>query len=113
MESTPTRPLAVVTGASAGIGRELAARFAEGGFDLIVAAEDARISAVARSFAESGVEAVPVQADLALFDGVEELHRAIQATGRTPRHSRSTRASASPATSPGTTNWPPSCGCSA
>lgn len=85
MESTPTRPLAVVTGASAGIGRELAARFAEGGFDLIVAAEDARISAVARSFAESGVEAVPVQADLALFDGVEELHRAIQATGRTPQ----------------------------
>ncbi len=34
--STPEhRPLAVVTGASSGIGRELANRFAEAGFDLV------------------------------------------------------------------------------
>jgi short-subunit dehydrogenase len=31
-----------------------------------------------------GIQAVPVQADLATFDGVEELHWAIQATGRVP-----------------------------
>lgn len=37
MGPTGTRPLAVVTGASSGIGRELAARFAEDGFDLVVA----------------------------------------------------------------------------
>lgn len=84
MEPTQTRPLAVVTGASAGIGRELAARFAEGGFDLIVAAEDDRIGSVAVSFAAHGVEALPVQADLATFDGVEELYRAIQSAGRVP-----------------------------
>ena len=47
MSATATRPLAVVTGASSGIGRELAARFAEGGFDLVVAAEDARITEAA------------------------------------------------------------------
>ena len=84
MEPTGSRPLAVVTGASSGIGRELAARFAEAGFDLVVAAEDERIGPVTGSLAGHGIQAVPVQADLATFDGVEELHRAIQATGRVP-----------------------------
>jgi NAD(P)-dependent dehydrogenase (short-subunit alcohol dehydrogenase family) len=37
------RPLALVTGASSGIGRELASEFARGGFDLVIAAEDAGI----------------------------------------------------------------------
>jgi short-subunit dehydrogenase len=84
MGPAETRPLAVVTGASSGIGRELAARFAEGGFDVVVAAEDERIGSVARSLAGHSVQAVPVQADLATFDGVEELYQAIQATGRVP-----------------------------
>jgi uncharacterized protein len=79
-----SRPLAVVTGASSGIGRELAARFAENGYDLIVAAEDERIGPAASSFAEHGIEAVPVRADLATFDGVEQLYAAVQATGRRP-----------------------------
>ena len=40
--STPSpRPLALVTGASSGIGLELARQFASGGFDLVVTAEDA------------------------------------------------------------------------
>src|SRR5947199_371124 len=64
--------------------RELAARFAEAGFDLVVAAEEERIGPVTGSLAGYGIQAVPVQADLATFDGVEELHRAIQATGRVP-----------------------------
>ncbi len=83
---TPTgsRPLAVATGASSGIGRELAARFAEAGFDLVVAAEDERIGAVAMSFAEHGVQSVPVRAGLSTFDGVEKLYRTVQSTGRTP-----------------------------
>jgi short-subunit dehydrogenase len=84
MESAETRPLAVVTGASSGIGRELAAQFAKGGFDLIVAAEDERIDSVARSLAEQGIQATAVRADLATSDGVEDLHEAIQATGRVP-----------------------------
>lgn len=84
MGSAETRPLAVVTGASSGIGRELAARFAENGYDLIVAAEEERIGAAASSFAELGIQAVPVRADLATFDGVEELYQAIQAAGRAP-----------------------------
>jgi len=40
---TSSKPLAVVTGASSGIGYELAKQFAEHGFDLLVAAEDAGI----------------------------------------------------------------------
>jgi short-subunit dehydrogenase len=82
VKETAGRPLAVVTGASSGIGRELAAQFAENGYDLVVAAEDERIESVARSFTGNGVRAVPVQANLATFDGVEDLYQAIRATGR-------------------------------
>src|SRR3954469_21884371 len=82
VKETAGRPLAVVTGASSGIGRELAAQFAENGYDLVVAAEDERIESVARSFTGNGVQAVPVQANLATFDGVEDLYQAIRATGR-------------------------------
>lgn len=74
--------LAVVTGASSGIGKELAVQFASAGFDVVVAAEDDRIVSVARDLEEFGVEAVPAQVDLATYDGVEELHAAIQGTAR-------------------------------
>jgi short-subunit dehydrogenase len=69
MATTTERPLAVVTGASSGIGYELAKQFADNGFDLIVAAEDPRITQVA---AELGAEAV--QVDLATDDGVDQLY---------------------------------------
>jgi uncharacterized protein len=69
MESTP---LAVVTGASSGIGYELAKLFAENGFDVLAAAED---DAIATAAAEIGAEAV--QVDLAEPAGVEELYRRI------------------------------------
>jgi short-subunit dehydrogenase len=64
--------LALVTGASSGIGRELAKQFAENGFDVIVAAEDDAIAGVA---AELGGEAV--QVDLATPEGVETLWRSV------------------------------------
>jgi uncharacterized protein len=77
MHATSSRPFAVVTGASSGIGFELARVFADNGFDLLVAAEDDAIHAAA---AEVGAE--PVQVDLAVPEGVEALHRAIVDTGR-------------------------------
>jgi uncharacterized protein len=64
-----TRPLAVVTGASSGIGYELAKQFAEHDFDVIVAAEDDAIHTAA---SELGAEAV--QVDLGTATGVEELY---------------------------------------
>jgi short-subunit dehydrogenase len=84
MNDTTGKPLAMVTGASSGIGRELAARFAEHGYDLVVAAEDERIESTAASLAGQAVQALPVRADLAAFDGVEELWQRIQGTGRVP-----------------------------
>lgn len=60
------RPLALVTGASAGIGRELAREFASRGFDLvIVARRRARLAALRRELeASCGVLVRAVEADL-------------------------------------------------
>ncbi|MGI8615138.1 MAG: SDR family NAD(P)-dependent oxidoreductase [Nocardioidaceae bacterium] len=52
--SSTTRPLAVVTGASSGIGLELARQLAEHGFDLVVAAESTGIATAAVELAEAG-----------------------------------------------------------
>jgi len=82
MDTTSTRPLAVVTGASSGIGLELAKQFAAHDFDLLVAAEDERIAEVAAGIAASGVQAEAVRVDLATSTGVEELYSRIEATGR-------------------------------
>lgn len=69
MATTTQRPLAVVTGASSGIGYELAKQFANHGFDLIVAAEDDAINKVGTELA-----AEAVQVDLATDEGVDELY---------------------------------------
>jgi uncharacterized protein len=75
------RPLVLVTGASSGIGLELARQFAEHGFDLIIAAEDDDIQPVAGELGDrASVEAV--QVDLATATGVEDLQRRIEAAGR-------------------------------
>ena len=68
-----TRPLAVVTGASSGIGYELAKIFAKNGFDLIVAAEDPGIADAGHAFRGLGATVETVQTDLATYDGVDKL----------------------------------------
>ena len=72
-----TRPLAVVTGASSGIGLELAKLFAAADFDLVIAAEDRDVRTVAEGIRAAGVWVEAVQVDLATPKGVEELHRRI------------------------------------
>jgi short-subunit dehydrogenase len=76
------RQLAVVTGASSGIGFELAKQFAEHDFDLIVAAEDEELAGAARKLERNGASVEAVQVDLATDDGVDELTRRISAAGR-------------------------------
>ena len=77
------RPLAVVTGASSGIGLGLARQFVDHHFDVIVAAEDAEIAVAAAVLrVESEGEVTPVQVDLRTAEGVEELYAAIVADGR-------------------------------
>lgn len=76
MEPTTTRPLAVVTGASSGIGFQLARRCAASGFDLIVAA-DRPLDDVANDFRMEGARVTIVHADLATQQGVDDLYQAI------------------------------------
>ncbi|WP_295615334.1 SDR family NAD(P)-dependent oxidoreductase [Chamaesiphon sp. GL140_3_metabinner_50] len=76
------RPLAVVTGASSGIGYELAKQFAKNGFDLLVTSTGERIDTVAAAFEQLGATVTTVQADLANYEGVESLYQQIQASGK-------------------------------
>src|SRR3954447_26332041 len=76
---------AVVTGASSGIGFELARQFAEHDFDLLVTAEDDELGRAAAELAEpsdADRSVHAVGADLRSRHGVEELYADIRATGR-------------------------------
>lgn len=77
-----SRPLALITGASSGIGLELAAVFAEHGYDLVLCAEDPGIADAAARCRAAGVEAHAVQTDLRQPSGVEELYAAVTGLGR-------------------------------
>lgn len=70
--------LAVVTGASTGIGFELARLCAADGFDLIVAADEPEIGAAAEALRSHGGSVEPVQADLGGEEGVRALLDAIE-----------------------------------
>ncbi|MFX1756772.1 SDR family NAD(P)-dependent oxidoreductase [Rhodococcus sp. As11] len=78
------RPRALVTGASRGIGRELAALFAADGYDLVLAARSDALDAVAADLEKTGVDVVAVHADLRTPDGVRAVHEAATAEGRIP-----------------------------
>ncbi|MDB4985883.1 MAG: oxidoreductase [Myxococcaceae bacterium] len=70
------RPFAIVTGASTGIGLELAKCCAKHGFDLLIAADEAAIHEVARALQANGAQVESVQADLATEEGVDQLYAA-------------------------------------
>jgi short-subunit dehydrogenase len=76
------RPLALVTGASSGIGLELAKQFAEHGFDLIVAAEDVELDDAVEALRGYGAAVAPVSVDLTLRADVERLVAAVRGSGR-------------------------------
>ena len=83
MATSSNRQFAVVTGASSGIGYELAKQFAENGFDLLIASGGDRINATAQELRSFGGNVEAVQADLATHEGVHKLISAIQ-TGARP-----------------------------
>lgn len=80
MTNANARPLAAVTGASTGIGFELAKCCAENGFDLLIVADEARIHEAAQELRMTGAAVEAVQADLATSAGVDRFHAA--ANGR-------------------------------
>ncbi len=70
------RGLAVVTGASSGIGLELACECARNGFDLVIAA-DRPLDEARRQLDSLGAQVTAVEADLATADGVAQLYAKI------------------------------------
>jgi uncharacterized protein len=72
------RPFAIVTGASTGIGFELARRCAKEGYDLLIAADEPEIEQAAASLREGGAGVEALQADLATTEGVEKLYAAVK-----------------------------------
>src|SRR5262245_54634546 len=76
------RQFAVVTGASSGIGFELAKQCIEHDFDLIVCAEDEGIHAAANHLGATGALVEAVRCDLATYEGCEKLVAAVNAFAR-------------------------------
>ncbi|WP_404540565.1 MULTISPECIES: SDR family NAD(P)-dependent oxidoreductase [unclassified Bradyrhizobium] len=73
----PANQLAVVTGASTGIGLELARCCAQAGFNLVIAADEPQIERVAVDLRRHGGSVEPVETDLATTEGVDKLCDAI------------------------------------
>src|ERR1700710_2295441 len=81
--SAPQRSFAVITGASSGIGLELAKCCAKDGFDLLIAADEQGIEGAADIIRAAGGEAGAVaiemlEADLSTIEGVDSLYNKIQ-----------------------------------
>jgi short-subunit dehydrogenase len=73
-----TRPFAVVTGASSGIGPHLAKELAKRGYDLLVSAENTAIRDAGDALSAGEVEVEVVQSDLSTSEGVEALVSAVR-----------------------------------
>ena len=75
-------PVAIVTGASSGIGRSLARQFVENGYDVVICAEDPAVEEAGIELRATGRQVTTVQADLSTAEGVTELYVAATQGGR-------------------------------
>ncbi|GEM71338.1 SDR family NAD(P)-dependent oxidoreductase [Sphingomonas aquatilis] len=69
---------AIITGASTGIGFELATLAAKNGYDILVVADEPLIEAAAEDFRQFGTEVRSIEADLSTLQGVDELLKAAE-----------------------------------
>ena len=76
--TTNGRSFAIVTGASSGIGRELAKLCAQNGYDLLIAADEPEIHAAAQELRLFGGQVDSEQVDLATLEGIDRLYAAAQ-----------------------------------
>src|SRR5690242_13209427 len=74
--ASQARPFAMVTGASTGIGFDLARECVEHGYDVLVAADEPEIMQAANSLRRDGARVEAVQADLVDENGVNTLYSA-------------------------------------
>src|SRR4051812_33560830 len=84
MDADENRPLALVTGASTGIGRALAQEFLDHDLDVVAVADEADIHTAAAELGRAAGTVIPVQADLSTAEGVERAWTAVTSTGRVP-----------------------------
>lgn len=77
-----TKKLAVITGASSGIGRDLARICAAEGYDLVIASDTAEIEEAGTELRATGRTVTVVQVDLGSNEGVDQLYAVVQAQGR-------------------------------
>lgn len=82
LEQTSKAKLAVITGASSGIGFELAKQFASHGYDLLIVSADDRIHQTADGLKEFGTEVQSFKCDLTDAQCVIQVYREIKQTGR-------------------------------
>lgn len=80
----PSRPLALITGASAGIGAEFARQLAASHHDLLLTARRTeRLQALAEELQSAhGIKCLTVSADLSQADGPQQVMTAANAAGR-------------------------------
>jgi uncharacterized protein len=82
MATVSNRKFAVVTGASSGIGYELAQQCVQNGYDVLIAAENDSINEAAERLKVSGALVYAIQEDLSRPEGVERLYQRIIDIGR-------------------------------
>ena len=86
MPATPSRPIALITGASSGIGEALTHNVADYGHDLVlVARSEDKLKALAGALeAEHGVKVLVLPADLSEPSAVEKLVATVKRGRRVP-----------------------------